>query len=374
MDASYDADSVNRHSSHDENDSCNSGDGYDDDGYDDGSTINRDDDNQHGLTDYTWDKDSKKSLWRHFLESTDEDSKAVVKLLVQRSERLLKEAKGCTILADLVDHAMSAPGMQGGSQSSSKTSRHKTSTSINDLGAYMEHRQTLHSYISEQARSICNLLDLGVPINDAFVDRLLAVPKEDEEKNHPASSSPPDGEDNAVAMSAPAKNDSSPKGLPSVDKTKPVHAQSGPPASPTAFAGGLSNDKTDALSLAGILNVLDGVVDTPSRLLIMTTNHPEMLDDALIRPGRIDKNIRMGYMASQEVAEMLEHYFQTTLDGAQRCRIRCLVGEDGAGSDDGGTRQANMASSRRLTPAQVEQMVVEYESVDDVIGRLESLP
>lgn len=46
----------------------------------------------------------------------------------------------------------------------------------------------------------------------------------------------------------------------------------------------------------GLLNVLDGVVDTPGRIVIMTTNHPETLDAALIRPGRIDKKIYLGYM------------------------------------------------------------------------------
>ena len=48
--------------------------------------------------------------------------------------------------------------------------------------------------------------------------------------------------------------------------------------------------KRDDLNLAGFLNVLDGVVETLRRMLIMTINHPEMLDPALIRPGRIDKN------------------------------------------------------------------------------------
>ena len=33
---------------------------------------------------------------------------------------------------------------------------------------------------------------------------------------------------------------------------------------------------TDKLDLAGLLNVLDGVVDTPNRIVIMTTNHPEV--------------------------------------------------------------------------------------------------
>ena len=36
--------------------------------------------------------------------------------------------------------------------------------------------------------------------------------------------------------------------------------------------------------------MLDGVVDSPGRILIMTSNHPEKLDPALIRPGRVDIN------------------------------------------------------------------------------------
>lgn len=46
---------------------------------------------------------------------------------------------------------------------------------------------------------------------------------------------------------------------------------------------------SDALNLAGLLNVLDGVVDTPGRLLVLSSNHPEVLDPALIRPGRINR-------------------------------------------------------------------------------------
>lgn len=46
----------------------------------------------------------------------------------------------------------------------------------------------------------------------------------------------------------------------------------------------------------GLLNVLDGVVDSPGRIVIMTTNHPDALDAALIRPGRIDKKIHLDFM------------------------------------------------------------------------------
>ena len=44
----------------------------------------------------------------------------------------------------------------------------------------------------------------------------------------------------------------------------------------------------DELTLAEILTALDGTVESPGRILVMTSNHPEVLDDALIRPGRID--------------------------------------------------------------------------------------
>ena len=38
----------------------------------------------------------------------------------------------------------------------------------------------------------------------------------------------------------------------------------------------------------GLLNALDGVVASEGRLTFMTSNYPERLDPALIRPGRVD--------------------------------------------------------------------------------------
>lgn len=49
------------------------------------------------------------------------------------------------------------------------------------------------------------------------------------------------------------------------------------------------------VSMSGLLNVLDGVSSQEGRILIMTTNHIEQLDAALIRPGRIDKQVQFPY-------------------------------------------------------------------------------
>jgi chaperone BCS1 len=48
------------------------------------------------------------------------------------------------------------------------------------------------------------------------------------------------------------------------------------------------------VTLGGLLNVLDGPGAKEGRLVIFTTNSPKSLDQALIRPGRIDRKIYLG--------------------------------------------------------------------------------
>ncbi|EPS93674.1 hypothetical protein FOMPIDRAFT_1063431 [Fomitopsis schrenkii] len=43
-----------------------------------------------------------------------------------------------------------------------------------------------------------------------------------------------------------------------------------------------------SVTFSGFLNALDGVASGEERIIFMTTNHPERLDPALIRPGRVD--------------------------------------------------------------------------------------
>lgn len=121
--------------------------------------------------------------------------------------------------------------------------------------------------------------------------------------------------------------------------------------------------KRDKLNLSGLLNVLDGVVDTPGRLVVLSTNHPEHLDPALIRPGRIDKKLLLGYMSAPHVVAMMEHYFQGALQVDQAQRVKnAIQGDDNMG-----------LPSLNLTPAQVEQMAAEHDEVEDMVLALELL-
>lgn len=49
--------------------------------------------------------------------------------------------------------------------------------------------------------------------------------------------------------------------------------------------------------MSGLLNFIDGLWSTcgDERIIIFTTNHKEKLDPALLRPGRMDMHIHMGY-------------------------------------------------------------------------------
>mmetsp|Transcript_23860 Transcript_23860/g.49710 ORF Transcript_23860/g.49710 Transcript_23860/m.49710 type:complete len:629 (+) Transcript_23860:32-1918(+) len=107
----------------------------------------------------------------------------------------------------------------------------------------------------------------------------------------------------------------------------------------------------DKLDLAGLLNVLDGVVDTPDRIVIMTTNHPEKLDAALIRPGRIDKKIYLGYLGYESAIEMIKHYFglsENELEGRHKEMIMKVF-----------------ETHKNITPAVFEQYCSEHDDIKD---------
>jgi len=105
----------------------------------------------------------------------------------------------------------------------------------------------------------------------------------------------------------------------------------------------------------------------------VTTNHPEKLDKALIRPGRIDKQLHLGYMAAEDICNMLEHYFQTTLDYGQREQIEeIVIGSQETSHKHLGYCVRPAEVPLQMTPAQIEQMTAEHDTVDLMIEALEA--
>ena len=112
-------------------------------------------------------------------------------------------------------------------------------------------------------------------------------------------------------------------------------------------------DETDALDLATILEVMDGVVDTPGRILIMTTNHIDAvrkMDKAFLRPGRIDFQMEMTYMTAEDSIAMMEYEYDTILSDEQREKV---------------TRHVQ---SKQVTAAELEALCRIHETLDEVIA------
>jgi chaperone BCS1 len=70
----------------------------------------------------------------------------------------------------------------------------------------------------------------------------------------------------------------------------------------------LDKDKKE-LTLAGLLEVLDGVMEMDGRMMVITTNYPDRLDAALTRPGRVDLKLKFGRCTNKCLIEMYEHFF-----------------------------------------------------------------
>ncbi|MGH6755283.1 MAG: AAA family ATPase, partial [Bradyrhizobium sp.] len=63
------------------------------------------------------------------------------------------------------------------------------------------------------------------------------------------------------------------------------------------------------LSLTGVLNAMDGIVPLDNNVVFMTTNHIELIDDAMLRKGRTDLIVEIGPMGPAEIATYIEHVY-----------------------------------------------------------------
>jgi chaperone BCS1 len=89
------------------------------------------------------------------------------------------------------------------------------------------------------------------------------------------------------------------------------------PAATTPAAQTVANATQTSLnriSLSALLNVIDGVASQEGRVLIMTTNHIEKLDEALIRPGRVDMKVKFDLADSAMIKTLFKGIF-ATLEG-----------------------------------------------------------
>ena len=131
------------------------------------------------------------------------------------------------------------------------------------------------------------------------------------------SSGEEDGEDEEADASKEAGLPLLPQELEDGEDTSSVIGLAGDEGFGGGFGGlklgrmvGFGQDGVGASSLLGgftlstLLNCLDGHTLAEGTIIIMTSNHPEVLDPALIRPGRIDLHLGLGYCTRYQLLSM----------------------------------------------------------------------
>ena len=90
------------------------------------------------------------------------------------------------------------------------------------------------------------------------------------------------------------------------------------PNKPDTYMNDDSWMQAEKVDLSFLLNLLDGVLEIPGRIVIMTSNFPEKLDHALIRPGRIDVIANFTKCSHQTMIEMMEFFYDIVLTNEEK--------------------------------------------------------
>jgi chaperone BCS1 len=67
--------------------------------------------------------------------------------------------------------------------------------------------------------------------------------------------------------------------------------------------------EAERISFSGLLNAIDGIGAAEGRILVLTTNHRDRLDPALLRPGRADVQVLIDVADEEQVMRMFTRFF-----------------------------------------------------------------
>ena len=119
------------------------------------------------------------------------------------------------------------------------------------------------------------------------------------------------------------------------------------------FASRQKQDERIAVSFSGLLNALDGVAAQEGRIIFLTTNHRELLDAALIRPGRIDVEFKLDLASRAQIASMFLRFHPD-----QQNAIAALVAT---------------LPERVFSPAQIQQALLAHSELQQATKVLQQL-
>lgn len=69
-------------------------------------------------------------------------------------------------------------------------------------------------------------------------------------------------------------------------------------------------EETIGINLSQILNIIDGIMERTGQIFIMSANNPEKLDDAILRPGRVDCMIHFQEFSINLMKNFIHDFFE----------------------------------------------------------------
>jgi chaperone BCS1 len=108
------------------------------------------------------------------------------------------------------------------------------------------------------------------------------------------------------------------------------------------------------VTFSGLLNALDGVASAEERVIFLTTNHAERLDEALVRPGRVDMFVRLGEATRYQVGLLWDRFYgEQDPSGAYKQRfldkmVQLRILDDGMGRKADPARTTSAAALQGL--------------------------
>jgi chaperone BCS1 len=100
------------------------------------------------------------------------------------------------------------------------------------------------------------------------------------------------------------------------------------------------------VSYSGFINALDGVAAHEGSVVFLTTNHPQLIDEAAIRSGRVDFRLELGPCDHSQLERMFAKFIADPADAA---------------------RFASTVAADRWSPAQVQERLLKAGSVDEAL-------
>ena len=113
----------------------------------------------------------------------------------------------------------------------------------------------------------------------------------------------------------------------------------------------LKNDDTEGITLDNLLELLDGVLELNCSMFIATTNYIDMIDSALIRPGRFDCCIEFDNANDDVIIEMINHF---SISNIKKLKKNKMYSKSSKSSKSSST--IKICSSNHLTSTHIEEI------------------